>query len=50
MKQKATYPRLAVRELKSKAGSLKPEPLFITFGDTVSIGVRPEKPKTTSRS
>lgn len=48
LKQKVRYPRLAVTELREKAGSRKPEAPLGTFGDTTVV--RPEKHKTTRKS
>lgn len=50
LKQKVRYPKLAVTELKEKAGSGKPEPPLRTFGVVISTVVRPEKRKTTRKS
>lgn len=49
LRQKITYQRLQVAELKLNIGHGKPEPLQLPSGCTAPI-MRPEKPTTTWQS
>lgn len=50
LRQKITYQRLQVAELKLNIGHRKPEPLKLPSGCAARIMMRPEKPTTTWQS